>query len=247
MSKFRLLIKSLFKRTIMTNIISRYLRRKSDPIDLLVSLLGRKTNLRTLVHVGAHVGQERGHYEAAGFMKILWIEGSPTTHERLAVIMAAQNAQNEKAGRVARHETLCGLMTDSDGEMLTLKEYSNDGMSSSLFAPTETMRERWPDVKETGGGETVPSARLDTLLAMSATFGKPDLLVVDVQGAELMVLKGATETLKHAKAVICEVSSQPYYQGGVLYPELSVFLAKHGFEPQSVPRRHGDMLFLRSR
>ncbi len=230
----------------MTNLITRYLRRKRDPIDLLVELLGREASLKTLVHVGAHIGQERGHYEAAGFTRILWIEGSPATHERLVTTMAEQNAHNEKAGRVARHETLCGLMTDSDGDMLTLKEYSNDGMSSSLFAPTVTMRERWPDVMETGGGETVPSARLDTLLAMSATYGKPDLLAVDVQGAELMVLKGATETLKYAKAVICEVSSQPYYEGGVLYPELSTFLAAHGFAPQSVPRRHGDMLFLRT-
>ena len=229
----------------MTNIFMRYLRRKTDPLELLMKLGSNLGRMKTLVHVGAHLAQERYDYEAAGFEHMLWIEGSPSTHAKLFALIEEQNAVNTRKNVAARHRTFCGLMSDTDGDELTLKAYSNDGMSSSLFAATEVMKSRWPDVRETGDGETCTTVRLDTLMASQDVIDTIDLLIVDVQGAELMVLKGAEKSLSSAKAVICEISSEPYYQGGVLYPELAGFLKQHDFYPQSMPRRHGDMLFLK--
>ena len=229
----------------MTNYLLRYLRRKVDPLDLLVRLAKGKSPFKTLVHVGAHLAQERTRYEDAGLEKILWIEGSPTTYSKLSKLIEQQNKDNLDHRRVARHAASCALMTDMDGEELTLKGFSNDGMSSSIFATGEAMKKRWPTIQETGLGETCKTFRLDTLMAGQDFIEKIDVLVVDVQGAELVVLKGASTCLAQARAVICEVSSRPYYEGGVLYPELAALLKSCGFEPQSVPRRHGDMLFIK--
>ena len=102
------------------------------------------------------------------------------------------------------------------------------GVSATRVRPVRCLgprplRETWPGVEETGTIENVVTVTLDEI-AVQSGFSKPDLLVVDVQGAELLVLKGGLSVLAAAKAVIVEVSRKPYYEGGVLYPELRDFL-----------------------
>lgn len=223
--------------------VSRFLRRKAKPIDLLAKLSARDGDLKTIVHVGAHVAQERFAYETAGYRRILWIEASPRTYARLAEIISEHNKLVEKSG--VCHETLCALLTDAEGEEVDLREFSNDGMSSSIFAPGQESTKRWPNVIETGAREHLRTETLDSVLKRLGYLNTIDTLVVDVQGAELLVLKGAEETLSRVKAVVTEASTRPYYVGGVLYPELNAFLEGHGFSAMSLPRRHGDMLYMR--
>jgi FkbM family methyltransferase len=53
--------------------------------------------------------------------------------------------------------------------------------------------------------QLVPTVTLDWL---AARFPVPDVLKVDVEGAELAVLSGGTRVLAHSPTVICEVSAQ---------------------------------------
>jgi len=83
---------------------------------------------------------------------------------------------------------------------------------------------------------------------------RPDLLKLDVQGYELEVLRGATESLKTTKAVIAEVSFVEYYKGQCLFHDLVAFLAESGLLVRAfgVNTRTGvalsqtDVLFMRS-
>lgn len=230
----------------MLSHLRKVLRRKSDPVQLLSQLAPTGLGLQRLVHVGAHLGQERHRYEALGYREILWVEGSQAVHERLAQSLARHVAEHAVQGRPAvQHHSVCALLTDREGDEATLREFSNDGMSSSIFAATDTLKARWPDLHETGRIQPTRTRTLDGLLD-ELRFGAVDTLVVDVQGAELLVLRGAQKTLSLVKAVISEVSTQPLYAGGVLYPELAAFMQARGFMPMSVPRRHGDMLFVHS-
>ncbi len=88
----------------------------------------------------------------------------------------------------------------------------------------------------------------DTLDRIAAEYGFPsaDLLNIDTQGAELLVLKGASQLLSGARALIVEVSTKPYYDGGVLYPELRDFLRMSGFTESHAPPCHGDQLYVRN-
>jgi FkbM family methyltransferase len=224
--------------------LRRLLRRKTDPLRLLARKAPPGLRLRSLVHVGAHLGQERHAYEAMGYRNMLWIEGSERVHAQLAESLAAHVAERRAAGLTdLHHQTLRALLASRDGEELALREFSNDGMSSSIFSATDTLRERWPALRETGREERVLTRTLDGLLA-ELGFGPVDVLVVDVQGAELLVLQGARSTLGQVKAVVSEVSTRPFYNGGVLFPQLQAFLHESGFEAMSTPRRHGDMLFV---
>ncbi len=217
----------------------KYFRRKANPVLLLQKLAPAKLRLETIVHVGAHLAQERHEYESCGYRSVMWIEGSQEVHERLAAILG------NHAG-TAKHHSQCALLTDQDDVEMGLRIFSNDGMSSSIFAATDESKSRWPQLAETGEVEVVRSSKLDTLLDGTDFANNTDVLVVDTQGAELLVLQGATETLQSAKAVIAEVSTVPYYEGGVLFPEVKAFLEQAGFTAMSTPRRHGDMLFLRN-
>lgn len=57
-----------------------------------------------------------------------------------------------------------------------------------------------------------------------------DVLQIDVQGAEMLVLRGATQTLAKTKAVFVEISQAGgLYENSATFEELSEFLQKAGF------------------
>lgn len=78
-----------------------------------------------------------------------------------------------------------------------------------------------------------------------------DLLWMDVQGAELDVLKGAEQTLKDVKVIMTEAGTSSYYQGQSLLPEIDAYLQSQGFRmlDGSFRRNHdyeGDIIYIRS-
>jgi FkbM family methyltransferase len=59
-------------------------------------------------------------------------------------------------------------------------------------------------------------------------FAKPDLIKVDVQGAELKVLSGGPEVLAAAEVVILETALVEEYAGAPLFAEVIEFMARRG-------------------
>ena len=214
------------------------LRKHRDPLTLLKEGLGAKLGLSRAVHVGAHLAQEREAYEALGLSEVLWIEASTQIYQDLVRRLA------QPTGAKTRHTAVNAFASDNAGEQLKLRHFSNDGASNSIFSATPVFRETWPSVIETGVAEAVTTDTLDRI-AEAQGFAAADLIAADVQGAELMVLKGATKLLGTAKAVIVEVSMHPYYDGGVLQPEVRDFLRSRGFVEVRRPPKHGDQLYLR--
>lgn len=202
----------------------------------LFEKLAKELNLRVGIHVGAHLGQERDLYEHLGFTDILWVEASQGLYKDLTEHLA-------RSLGTTRHVAVNAFASNSEGTQ-ALRHFSNEGASNSMFAATRQLSERWPEVYETGVIEDVAMARLDDI-AVKNGFSSPDFLNIDVQGAELLVLQGGTSVLAKAKCVITEVSTEPYYEGGVLFPELSDFMRMNGFEAIQEPPTHGDMIFLR--
>jgi hypothetical protein len=102
---------------------------------------------------------------------------------------------------------------------------NNDGLSSSLFALAEH-KAIWPDVHHIDRIKCITST-LDDLLAL---LPSPDALVLDTQGAELMILAGGEYTLNRVRAIKAEAADFKAYEGGCTDRELIDFLNARAFQ-----------------
>jgi hypothetical protein len=90
-------------------------------------------------------------------------------------------------------------------------------------------------------------------LAMLHDLPDPDLIKVDVQGAELDVLRGGTDVLGKAKVVLLECPVVDYNQGAPTMHEYLRFMDERGFTVLDFLDRiwqggrmiHVDVLFVR--
>ena len=73
------------------------------------------------------------------------------------------------------------------------------------------------------------TAKLDTIVDLN-NFPLPDLIKMDVQGAELDILKGAAKTLRNCKDLILELQNEEYNTGAPLKEEVIDYLYKIGFK-----------------
>ena len=70
-------------------------------------------------------------------------------------------------------------------------------------------------------------------------FPKPDFIKMDVQGAELDVLKGSIETLKDVKHVILELQVVEYNKGAPLKDEVIAYMDSQGFDCRGIFSNNG--------
>jgi len=76
-----------------------------------------------------------------------------------------------------------------------------------------------------------------------------DIMQLDVQGAELLVLKGAEEKINNIKVIWLEVSKVEFYEGQPLEKEVSKFMKKNGFMliKNSLNGIQGDKLYVKTK
>jgi len=213
---------------------SRYelITTRARPIDLIV-------------HVGAHFAEERAEYEAIGARTVLWIEADPDTFTRLEAVLAAHRGP-------ARHIAHLGLVSETPGKELSFHRLNGDGASSSLYHATDTYKQRFQKSRETGESLSLRAQTLPQILAgheINPKSAAKAMLVVDVQGHELAVLKGLGDGLCDFAFCKCEVSRVPMYAGGVRFGDLDAYIRAQGFRLVShfyarVPH-HGDVLYAR--
>ena len=191
----------------------RRLRRlfAPDPDRFLRSASG-------VVHVGANVGQERKLYRRYG-LEVLWIEPIPEVFATLTANIAG----------FPRQRALERLLTDRDDASYEFHVANNDGGSSSILDLKEH-REVWPKVTFTRT-ITLKSCTLATLIAREKIeIARYDALVMDTQGSELFVLRGAEPLLGHFKFVKTEVPDFEAYAGCAKLDDIERFLLERGYE-----------------
>lgn len=87
---------------------------------------------------------------------------------------------------------------------------------------------------------TVKTKTLDTVVLENG-FPLPDLIKMDIQGAELDVLRGAPRCLQHAKDVILELQDLDFNEGAPKSEEVVSYMESVGF--QCVARNFSKNLF----
>ena len=85
----------------------------------------------------------------------------------------------------------------------------------------------------------MPLKKLDTLLAERGLGDeKIDLLKIDVQGAELDVLRGATKALESGPFVLLETQVLEYNKGAPMLADIIVYMASIGYQPCDMLEMH---------
>jgi FkbM family methyltransferase len=196
---------------------------------------------RGIVHVGAHWGQEMDAYCSLNPQRLVWIEAESIHAQRLRERVAAHS-------HAGIQTVIQALIADVDGRKMAFHRFSNDGESSSVFRGTDVLSGRWPNVRETGETITLTTSRLDTALQQAGvTESEIDVLVLDVQGAEIMALEGAGKFLNSVSYVEAEVSQEAIYEGGPLVDAVVEKMAEAGFRPMTEIPWHGDVVFAREK
>ncbi|WP_455154192.1 FkbM family methyltransferase [Cupriavidus campinensis] len=123
------------------------------------------------------------------------------------------------------------------------KDWDYGNKSSSLLPPGE-VTEHYPWLKFNQAIEV----QTDTLENFCGAHGIDhiDLIHMDVQGAELKVLRGAGDLLQRVKAVWLEIESVALYEGQPLAAEMQRFMESHGFvkHKDTVAAISGDHLYI---
>lgn len=89
--------------------------------------------------------------------------------------------------------------------------------------------EKHPEISEIGVSK-VKTITVDTLFKRLGLAPESyEFLTMDLQGAELMALRGAESYLRSAKWVWTEISTEELYHGCVLFKDLTAHLEKMGF------------------
>jgi FkbM family methyltransferase len=192
--------------------VSRYLQSRADD---------RTTHLRFckgIIHVGANAGQERRHYHRLG-LKVLWVEPIPQVYAALVANLVGFPNQS----------SLEALVTDQDDVKIELQVSSNGGKSSSILPLAEHF-EVWPDI-EFKSAISMNGVTLPTLLKRSnVVLSDYDALLLDTQGAELLILKGAKTLLPQFSYIQVEAANFEAYENCPRIEEIIAFVEPHGFK-----------------
>jgi FkbM family methyltransferase len=135
-------------------------------------------------------------------------------------------ANRDHAGELAasgrRHVIAALGATDGDARAFHVPRAGDVTGASLYIENTAHYAEPNLQVRE------VETVRLDTAVAREQ-LPAPDLIKIDVQGAELEVLAGAAETLRSVGALIVEVSLVDYNKGGPLAAQVIAAIDRLGF------------------
>jgi FkbM family methyltransferase len=174
-----------------------------------------------LIHIGANEGQERDFYACFG-LDVLWIEPIPYVFAKL---------KRNVAGLTKQH-ALNYLATDEDGKEYEFHVADNGGQSSSIFDLAKHT-EMYPEIAYKGA-ITLRGATLNSILkAENINVRKFDAMVLDTQGSELKILRGAANLLPNFRFIKVEVPDFEAYTGCCQIGELSAFMSSHGFREQN--------------
>ncbi len=187
--------------------------------ELRLPRLLAQHRIRTVLDVGANDGQYASGLLAGGFAgAVVSFEPLPAAGARRPR-PAAGHPRWQVAPRIA--------LSDIEGEA-DFHEAGNS-VSSSLLDMTDVHVEAAP-ASRIVATTRVQTARLDTVLPR-LRCETPIFLKLDVQGAERMVLDGATEALETAIiGVQLEMSLAPLYAGQSSAQDLDGHLRSRGFE-----------------
>lgn len=178
-----------------------------DQLAALEHMRDAGFDARVIVDVGAYVGK------FAQMVQTVWPASRVIMFEPQPDKQAGLEALVRSNPHIALRQAVLGATTGEDIEF--------------------RLHESASSMKQFRSDPGVPSLKLKTIAldeALQGTpFEKPDLVKIDVQGAEMEVIAGGQRTIDAAQAVILELSVVEEYSGAPLFHEMINFMGQRGF------------------
>lgn len=202
--------------------------------EIYAALSQYQHSITGILHVGAHECEEMGLYQSLGISshQVIWID-------------AMEDKVNEARSRGIPN-VYHAVVSDQDDTEVTF-HVANNGQSSSILEMGTHLHEH-PHVvyvdsivqKSTTLSSFFTTHALDPALYSFWNF--------DIQGAELLALKGGEDLLVHVSALYLEVNEAELYRGCGLIGDIDHFLKERGFQrvlTKMTPHGWGDALYVR--
>jgi FkbM family methyltransferase len=206
------------------------------PFDRLIRK--HHVNITGVLHCGASTGQEAKEYAKLGVENMVFIEADPDVYVKLKA-----NVVN-----YPKAIPINALLSDTDNEEVQFNIANNGGQSSSMLQ-FGTHREAHPEVHFVG---SIPltTKRLDTLIGeFNLNVHEFNFLNMDLQGAELLALRGLGDQIRYFKYAYLEVNQREVYQKCPKVEDIDMYLIGYGFRrvetAWSGNHGWGDALYIR--
>lgn len=183
---------------------------------VIAALAAANIHCKGVLHVGAHECEELGFYQRLGIAKenCVWLD-------------AVQSKVNQATARGIPN-VFKAVVTDKDDDTVTFRLTNNVQSSSVLEFGTHAKHH--PHVHFVSETQET-TVTLDTFFQRQQLDpSQYDFWNFDIQGAEMLALKGAPKALRHAKALYLEVNTEEVYKGCAKMDELDAFLGSLGFK-----------------
>lgn len=183
--------------------------------DLICLLRERGIGINGVLHIGAHDCEELGFYRRLGLADhdCYWID-----------------AIKEKVDEVTARgipNVYQAVVSDRAGETVTFHITNNVQSSSILEFGTHAESYDWVVVTKNVSLQT--STVQSWVSEYEVPISKLNFWNLDIQGAELLALKGAGDLLRHADVLYLEVNTCEVYKGCAKMWELDEMLLPLGF------------------
>ena len=189
-----------------------------------------RVRITGVLHVGAHECEEICDYERyVGRDKILWVE---------ALEEKVQQAKARHPGLLIEQ----AVASDSAGTVMFNR--ANNGESSSMLA-LGVHKVHHPQVRYVESRQL----KTETLHAILSKYDIPvNFINLDIQGAELLALKGLGPHLNHIEYAYLEVNSDYVYENCALVEDIDDFLLQFGLRrvvTEWTPYKWGDAFYIK--
>jgi FkbM family methyltransferase len=170
-------------------------------------------NMRGVIHVGGHRGQEYQYYKEANIPNIIFVEPLSNNMDVLKKVVGEECVLFQTA------------LGNQVGTVEMYIEEANQGQSSSILEP-QLHLQQYPNI-EFLYMHDVPITKLDLL---EFDRNKFNMINIDVQGFELEVFRGGTQTLETIDYIYSEVNREELYAGCARVEQLDLYLGEFKFE-----------------
>lgn len=195
-----------------------------------------KMKINGILHIGAHNCEELESYNQYGLKnhQIIWVEANPK--------LVQQNLMIDKT-RIIKNFICCDV--DQGKTKLNI---ANNGQSSSILE-LGSHAISYPHIKYNDFVE-VNNCRIDTMYKRDKI--KKDFanfVNIDIQGAELLALKGMGELINYFDYIYLEVNKGYVYKNCALVNEIDDYLSKYNLvraETCWTSAEWGDALYIRN-